>query len=74
MLNPVDLLICEMAHLGPDDLIRVLTGKTVSTLCIVHMGSEARELGGELMTKLVLALPDLRDIYIPSDGESIDFP
>lgn len=73
LLNPVDLLICELAHFTPEALAEALKDRSIHTLCLTHMGSEAREREGDLQIFFEEALPQVEEVYLPEDGEGIDF-
>jgi len=70
--SPVALLSCELAHFGPGDLEASLRGRKIETLCLVHVESKLWEGRSQLQGDLDEALPDVGEVYVPDDGESID--
>jgi ribonuclease BN (tRNA processing enzyme) len=68
-----DVLVCELAHVAPDELFRFLQTRTVPRLVLNHLApswqgreEEIRELAREFM-------PRTGEVIIPRDGDEIVF-
>jgi ribonuclease BN (tRNA processing enzyme) len=71
---PVDLLICELAHLTVDDLIATLAGAKIGTLCLTHVASAFEEESrGEIKLRCERELSGVDEVYLPDDGERLEF-
>ncbi len=72
--EPIDLLICELAHLSVGELVAVLADAKVGTLCLTHVSSELDEgARGEIKLRLERELSGVDAIYLPEDGERVEF-
>lgn len=71
--EPIDLLVCELAHLSVDDLIRVLKGAKIGTLCLTHVASALDESRGNIRMRCEEELPGVDEVYLPDDGERVEF-
>ena len=71
--KPVDLLICELAHFTPEELIEVLRGAKIGTLCLTHVSTDLDERRAGLQILFERELSDTDAVYMPDDGENIDF-
>jgi ribonuclease BN (tRNA processing enzyme) len=72
MRKPVDLLICELAHFTPEELVSVLRDARVGTLCLTHISTDLEERRGDIQMFFEKELPATDAVYLPDDGESID--
>jgi ribonuclease Z len=70
--RPVDLLICELAHVEPEVLFRYLRSKAVRRVAFVHLSRENWSRLTALRRKARRALPGC-DVVFPHDGQVIDF-
>ena len=70
---PTTLLVSELSHFSPEELGAVLSGAPVTTLCLVHLSEEYVADRSELRVKLEEMLPQIRDVFLPEDGEVLDF-
>jgi ribonuclease BN (tRNA processing enzyme) len=70
--NPVDLLVCELAHFSPEELVAALRGARIETLCLTHVSTDLDERRGELQMLFGRELSGTDTVYFPDDGESID--
>jgi ribonuclease BN (tRNA processing enzyme) len=70
--KPADLLICELAHFTPEDLVRVLRGAHIGTLCLTHLSTDLEERRGELKMVFERELSGVDTVYLPDDGETLD--
>ncbi len=70
--KPVDLLICELAHFTPEELVAVLRGASIGTLCLTHLSTDLDERRGDLQMLFDRELPGTDAVYLPDDGENLD--
>jgi len=70
---PIDLLVCELAHFSAEELAAVLKPAQIGALCLTHLSREAGERRAELDLFFARELPDVADVYLPDDGERIEF-
>jgi ribonuclease BN (tRNA processing enzyme) len=70
--EPIDLLICELSHFTPEELMLALRGARIGTLCLTHVATEFDERRGEIQM-LSEREPGIDSVYLPEDGERIDF-
>jgi ribonuclease BN (tRNA processing enzyme) len=70
--KPVDLLICELAHFSPDELVSALRDASIGTLCLTHISNDLQERRGEIQMLFESELPGTESVYLPEDGENID--
>jgi ribonuclease BN (tRNA processing enzyme) len=70
--KPMDLLICELAHFSPEELVAVLRGARIGTLCLTHVSTDLDESRGDLQMLFERELLGTDAVYLPDDGESID--
>ena len=71
--EPIDLLICELAHFSPEELVAALRGARIGTLCLTHISTDLDERRGDIEILFENELPDVDAIYLPDDGERVDF-
>ena len=70
--KPVDLLICELAHFAPEELVAVLRGASIGTLCLTHLSTDLDERRGDLQMLFERELSGTDAVYLPDDGENLD--
>jgi ribonuclease BN (tRNA processing enzyme) len=71
--TPVDVLICELAHVTLKDLIAVLAPARIGMLCLTHLGADMDDSRGEIKETLADKLQLTDAIYLPDDGERFEF-
>lgn len=72
--DPIDLLICELAHLSVDELVAALANAKIETLCLTHVSSEIDEdTREEIKMRIERELPGVDEVYLPDDGERVEF-
>lgn len=71
--KPSTVLLSELLHFGADDLAAVLQGATIHALCLVHLSEEYASDKSELKEKMEGLLPNISDVFLPEDGEILDF-
>jgi ribonuclease BN (tRNA processing enzyme) len=65
--GPVSLLVCELAHVHPQELFAYLQGRPIKRICFVHLGRECRQRLGEVKALAARMLPDIQ-LSFPDDG------
>jgi ribonuclease Z len=71
--SPVAVLVSELSHYGPEELARALHQAPLGSLCLVHL-SEDLVLDREgLQVRMEELLPQVGDVFLPEDGEVLDF-
>ena len=70
--EPLDLLICELSHFTPEELASELRGARIGVLCLTHVSTHFDERRGEIQM-LMEREPGIDSVYLPDDGETIDF-
>ncbi len=68
--TPTDVLICELAHISPDDIIGLLKNKKLPLLLLTHIGEPYLDDQQALAVSLDENLPDTSQVFLPMDGES----
>jgi ribonuclease BN (tRNA processing enzyme) len=72
--EPADVLICELAHFTIDELIKALAGAKIGTLFLTHISSSLEEEArGEIKIRCERELPGVDEVYLPDDGERVEF-
>lgn len=70
---PCDVLVCELSHFSADELFAFLQGKTIGTLVLNHLAPEHAGAEAKIAEHTARALPQVRRVVVPRDGEKIDF-
>jgi ribonuclease BN (tRNA processing enzyme) len=70
--KPVDLLICELAHFAPEQLLAVLQGASIGTLCLTHISTDLDEQRDDIQMLFEGELSRVDAVYLPADGENIE--
>ena len=70
---PVTVLVSELSHFGPDELAATLRDATVASLCLVHLSDELSLDRAALQSRMEKLLPGVGDVFLPDDGEVLDF-
>jgi ribonuclease BN (tRNA processing enzyme) len=68
-----DVVVCELSHIDASRLAEVLSGAEVGMLCLVHLPEDVAEEPSSLRERMGALLPRVDDVFVPSDGEMIDF-
>jgi ribonuclease BN (tRNA processing enzyme) len=71
--QPVDLLICELAHFEPEELFAYLADKPVRELCLTHFTAEFGARTAAICALGAKMLPRLRAITAVQDGQRLEF-
>jgi ribonuclease Z len=70
--QPVDLLVCELAHYTPEQLFSFLAGRTIQRLVLIHLGARYWEAGAEVLAAARKALPKTQ-VAIAQAGQELAF-
>jgi ribonuclease BN (tRNA processing enzyme) len=70
--EPIELLICELSHFTPEELLSALRDARVGTLCLTHVSTDLDERRGEIQVLFERELSGIDAVYLPDDGERID--
>jgi ribonuclease Z len=73
LTQPLNVLVCELSHFGVEEFAAALQGARIGSLFVVHLSEDLAEDLESLREKLEEMLPEVGDISIPGDGESLDF-
>lgn len=68
-----DVLVCELSHFSPDELFSFLQGKNIGTLVLNHLAPEMAGEEFQIAERAREALPGIRRVVVPADGETIEF-
>jgi ribonuclease Z len=71
--SPVSVLVSELSHFGVEELAGALHEAAVGSLCVVHLSDELSQDKSALQEKLEELLPQVGDVFVPDDGEVLDF-
>jgi ribonuclease BN (tRNA processing enzyme) len=71
--GPVSVLVCELSHFRAEELAAVLQPAALETLCLVHLDEDYAMDRGQVRALLQELLPQVSDVFLPEDGEVIDF-
>ena len=70
---PCDVLVCELSHFSADELFAFLQNKTIGMLVLNHLAPEHAGAEAKIAEQAARALPQVRRVVVPRDGEKIDF-
>jgi ribonuclease Z len=68
--QPLDLLVCELAHFSPEELFATLVGRPIRKLALVHLAAEYWGHRDLLLEQARQQLPGV-EVQIPNDGEAL---
>ncbi len=68
-----DVLVCELAHFLPSALFSFLQGREIDTLVLNHLSPKLAGQEKELAAQVRRELPHVGRVFIPHDGESLEF-
>lgn len=68
--EPLDLLVCELAHFEPEALFEFLKDREIKRLALVHLGRTYWENREDILAAARARLPVI-EILIPNDGDII---
>jgi ribonuclease Z len=70
---PTSVLVSELSHFKAEELAEVLKPVVLDTLCLVHLSEEYEMDPGSIRALFESLLPQVSDVFLPSDGEVLDF-
>jgi ribonuclease BN (tRNA processing enzyme) len=70
LAEPLDLLVCEMAHFGPEAVFRYLQGRPIKQVAWVHLGRPQRQKQAQIQQLAKKMLPQVKHRF-PEDGDEI---
>jgi len=70
LANLPQALVCELAHIHPVDLARVLKDVPLETLLLVHLPEKMQSEAEDIRRFFDEHLPLTKEIFVPGDGES----
>ncbi len=73
LATPCDVLVCELSHFSPDELFHFLEGKSIGRLVLNHLAPGLAGREQMLVAQAQRALPEVKEVVIPRDGEMVDF-
>jgi ribonuclease BN (tRNA processing enzyme) len=68
LAEPLDLLVCELAHFRPETICDYLRGRALRCVAFVHLGREPRARFAEVSKLVQRRLPGVTVLY-PNDGQ-----
>lgn len=68
-----DVLVCELSHFAPRELFAFLAGKDIGTLVLNHLAPELAGRERAISEDAKKALPEIRRVIVPADGEVVEF-
>lgn len=71
--KPVSVLVSELSHFSAEELAVALKSSVLHALCLVHLGEEYALDRGSVRDLLENLLPQVSDVFLPEDGEVLDF-
>ena len=69
--KPVDLLVCELAHVKPAVLFEYLAGQKIGRVAFTHVSRPYRENFDELKAQATAALGELPHTFL-DDGDVLE--
>lgn len=73
MKQPMSVLVSELSHFSAEELAATLQGCDIHALCLVHLSEEYADDRAELRERMEELLPSVSDVFLPEDGETLDF-
>lgn len=71
--RPSAVLVSELSHFSAEELAAALEGSVIHALCLVHLSEEYAADRAELRERMEELLPGVSDVFLPEDGETLDF-
>ena len=73
LATPCDVLVCELSHFGSRELFAFLGARQIDTLVLNHLSPELAGEEDRIAEETAGALPAIRRVIVPADGEKVDF-
>lgn len=71
--KPLDLLVCELAHVAPSELFRFLKGRPIKQLVLVHLSRQCRAEIERIRDEAIKVLAPV-SVLLPKDGDEVEIP
>jgi len=71
--QPASVLVCELSHFKAEELAEAVRSATLGSLCLVHLDESYARSRGETRALIEELLPQVSDVFLPEDGEVLDF-
>jgi len=71
--KPTSVLVSELSHFSAAELAEVLKPAEIQSLCLVYLAEEYSMDRGGVRALLEELLPRVSDVFLPEDGEVLDF-
>lgn len=68
--TPLDLLVCELAHLDPPEVLKTLQGRDIKRVAFVHLSRQQWEIRDSLKARASEILRPA-EVLFPGDGEEL---
>lgn len=72
LIQPVDLLVCELSHFQIEDLHRALMLRSIRRLALTHLGTKLAGSETQIEKATAAALPEIGVVRVIDDGEVIE--
>lgn len=73
LLDPCDVLVCELSHFSAAELFDFLQGKRIGQLILTHLSGSLAGKEEEIVDAARHALPQIGRIEVASDGAAVKF-
>lgn len=71
--TPASVLVSELSHFDAPKLASVLQTARLKALCLVHLSEEEASDREDLRERMEELLPGVEDVFVPDEGEVLDF-
>lgn len=71
--RPLSVLVSELSHFSAEELAEVLAKATLHALCLTHLSEDYALDRGAVRALMEELLPGVGDVFLPEDGEVLDF-
>jgi len=71
--QPLSVLVSELSHFRAENLAEVLRPAKLHALCLVHLADDYALDRDAVRAHLEELLPQVSDVFLPEDGEVLDF-
>ncbi len=73
LAEPIDVLVCELAHITQAELTATLKSVRIGSLCLTHLSDEADRARAKIRLDCERELEATDEVFLPDDGELIEF-
>jgi ribonuclease Z len=71
--TPANVVVSELSHVSMKELAAVLGEADLNALCLIHLSEDIADNREQLRGKMEELLPRINDVFVPEDGEILDF-